>query len=190
MLPHLVATLRTLIAFVVVLGVLVFVHELGHYLAARWRGVQVEVFSIGFGRAFASWTDRAGTVWKLAWLPLGGYVKLHGQERPEDVAARGARAAGSTGQTFQDKPVGSRAHRSSPPGRSANFVLADGAVRAAVRDRGPAGGAARGGRAWCPPAPPPPPACTPATACSRSTGSRSAASRTSSASSSPAPAST
>jgi regulator of sigma E protease len=61
---------RSAAAFVVVLGVLVFVHELGHYLAARWRGVRVETFSIGFGRALASWTDRSGTVWKLAWLPL------------------------------------------------------------------------------------------------------------------------
>ena len=64
---------------------LVFVHELGHYLAARWCGVHVEVFSIGFGPAIATWRDRVGTVWKLAWLPLGGYVKLHGHERPEVV---------------------------------------------------------------------------------------------------------
>ena len=73
---------RSVAAFIVVLGVLVFVHELGHYLAARWRGVHVEAFSIGFGRSIASWTDKVGTVWRLAWLPLGGYVKLHGQERP------------------------------------------------------------------------------------------------------------
>jgi regulator of sigma E protease len=65
---------RSAAAFIVVLGVLVFVHELGHYLAARWRGVRVEAFSIGFGRAITSWTDSRGTVWKLAWLPLGGYV--------------------------------------------------------------------------------------------------------------------
>ena len=50
--------LRTPLAFIVVLGVLIFVHELGHYLAARWRGVHVEAFSIGFGRALVSWTDR------------------------------------------------------------------------------------------------------------------------------------
>ena len=49
--------LRTPIAGVVVLGVLVFVHELGHYLAARWRGVRVEVFSIGFGQALTQWTE-------------------------------------------------------------------------------------------------------------------------------------
>src|SRR5690348_12709689 len=81
------AMFQTGLAFLVVLGVLVFVHELGHYLAARWRGVHVEVFSIGFGPAIVTWRDRVGTVWKLAWLPLGGYVKLHGQERPEAVVA-------------------------------------------------------------------------------------------------------
>src|SRR5579872_3835485 len=76
--------LHSALAFLVVLGVLVFVHEFGHYLAARLVGVHVEVFSIGFGPAIVTWRDRVGTVWKLAWLPLGGYVKLHGQERPEE----------------------------------------------------------------------------------------------------------
>ncbi|HME22072.1 MAG TPA: RIP metalloprotease RseP [Acetobacteraceae bacterium] len=81
------AVLQSTLAFLVVLGVLVFVHELGHYLAARLVRVHVEVFSIGFGPAIATWRDRVGTVWKLGWLPLGGYVKLHGHERPEVVVA-------------------------------------------------------------------------------------------------------
>jgi regulator of sigma E protease len=114
--------IRSAAAFIVVLGVLVFVHELGHYLAARWRGVRVETFSIGFGRALTSWTDRKGTVWKLAWLPLGGYVKLHGQERPQDVADE-VRALWLPGQTFHDKPVLSRAIVVAA-GPIANFVLA------------------------------------------------------------------
>jgi regulator of sigma E protease len=114
--------IRSAAAFVVVLGVLVFVHELGHYLAARWRGVRVETFSIGFGQAITSWTDRSGTVWKLAWLPLGGYVKLHGQERPQDVADD-VRAKWIPGQTFHDKPVLSRAIVVAA-GPVANFVLA------------------------------------------------------------------
>ncbi len=114
--------LRTLIAFVVVLGVLVFVHELGHYLAARWRGVHVEAFSIGFGRALASWTDRVGTQWKVAWIPLGGYVKLHGQERPEDVADE-VRASWQPGRTFHERSVLSRAIVVAA-GPIANFVLA------------------------------------------------------------------
>ncbi len=113
---------RTGAAFLVVLGVLVFVHELGHYLAARWCGVHVEVFSIGFGRAIATWRDRVGTVWKLAWLPLGGYVKLHGQERPEDVPDA-VRANWIPGRTFHEKRVGARALVVAA-GPIANFLLA------------------------------------------------------------------
>ncbi len=70
----------TIIALLVVLGVVVFVHELGHFLAARWAGVRVDTFSIGFGPALCKWTDRRGTVWKLSCLPLGGYVSIYGQE--------------------------------------------------------------------------------------------------------------
>jgi regulator of sigma E protease len=114
--------IRTGGAFVVVLGVLVFVHELGHYLAARWRHVHVDVFSIGFGPAIASWTDKVGTVWKLAWIPLGGYVKLHGQERPEDVTDE-EREQWRVGHTFHEKGVLSRAIVVAA-GPVANFVLA------------------------------------------------------------------
>jgi len=114
--------LRTPVAFVVVLGVLVFIHELGHYLAARWVGVHVEAFSIGFGRSLATWTDRHGTAWKLAWIPLGGYVKLHGQERPEDVPSDVV-ALWQPGRTFHEKQVGQRAIVVAA-GPVANFVLA------------------------------------------------------------------
>lgn len=114
--------LHTVLAFGVVLGVLVFVHEFGHYAAARWRGVHVEVFSIGFGRAVASWTDSVGTVWKLAWLPLGGYVKLHGLERPDTVSPE-VRDGWMAGRTFHDKAVLSRAIVVAA-GPVANFVLA------------------------------------------------------------------
>ncbi|RED53295.1 RIP metalloprotease RseP [Aestuariispira insulae] len=65
--------------FIIVLGVLIFVHEMGHYLVARWCGVRVEVFSIGFGREIFGWTDRSGTRWKVSLLPLGGYVKMFGE---------------------------------------------------------------------------------------------------------------
>lgn len=117
-----VDTARSILAFLLVLGVLVFVHEMGHYLAARWRGVHVEAFSIGFGRPITSWTDRLGTVWKLSWIPLGGYVKLHGQERPEDVSDV-VRATWIDGRTFQEKSVLSRAIVVAA-GPIANFVLA------------------------------------------------------------------
>jgi len=113
---------RSVLAFLLVLGVLVFVHEMGHYLAARWRGVHVEAFSIGFGRPITSWTDRLGTVWKLSWIPLGGYVKLHGQERPEDVSAD-VRAGWQDGRTFHEKSVLSRAIVVAA-GPIANFLLA------------------------------------------------------------------
>lgn len=118
---HLFDLSRNIAAFVVTLGILVFVHEMGHYLAARWRGVYVEAFSIGFGPALASWTDRLGTVWKLSILPLGGYVKLHGQERPEDASPE-VRAAWRPGSTFHEKSVGSRAIIVAA-GPIANFAL-------------------------------------------------------------------
>lgn len=110
--------IRSLLAFIVVLGVLVFFHELGHYLAARWRGVVVEAFSVGFGPALVSWTDKRGTVWKISAIPLGGYVKMQGWadltgETPE------AAAIGS----FRSKSLGSRAIIVAA-GPFANMVLA------------------------------------------------------------------
>jgi regulator of sigma E protease len=121
--PHIFPDLiRTVAAFVVVLGVLVFFHELGHYLAARWRGVYVETFSIGFGRTIASWYDHLGTEWRISWLPLGGYVKMHGQERPEEVSEE-VRASWKPGRTFHEKSVLSRAIIVAA-GPAANFILA------------------------------------------------------------------
>ncbi len=114
---------RTIIAFAVVLGVLVFVHELGHYFAARWRGVHVEAFSIGFGRSLWAWTDRRGTSWRVGWIPLGGYVKLHGQEHPAGEIPPEERAHYRPGETFHDKPVRDRAIVVAA-GPIANFLLA------------------------------------------------------------------
>ena len=68
------------IALLVVLGVVVFIHELGHFFAARWAGVRVDKFSIGFGPAIIKWHDRHGTQWQIACLPLGGYVSIYGQD--------------------------------------------------------------------------------------------------------------
>jgi regulator of sigma E protease len=72
------AYVRDTLVYLIDLGVLVFFHELGHYAAARGRGVIVEVFSIGFGPALLSWRAKSGTVWKISALPLGGYVKMQG----------------------------------------------------------------------------------------------------------------
>jgi regulator of sigma E protease len=69
-----------IVPFLFVLTIVVFFHELGHFYAARRCGVKVEVFSVGFGRALASWYDKHGTQWKIGWMPLGGYVKFFGDE--------------------------------------------------------------------------------------------------------------
>jgi len=113
---------RTVLAFVLVLGVLIFIHELGHYLAARWRGIHVERFAVGFGRPIAAWTDARGTEWRIGWLPLGGYVKLHGQEQPGDATPE-QKAAWRPGETFHEKPVRDRAIVVAA-GPIANFALA------------------------------------------------------------------
>jgi regulator of sigma E protease len=69
-----------ILPFLIVLTVLIFVHELGHYLVARLCGVMIEVFSIGFGTELFGRTDRAGTRWRVSAVPLGGYVKMHGED--------------------------------------------------------------------------------------------------------------
>ncbi len=70
--------LSYVIPFLVVLTVIVFVHEMGHYLVARWNGVAVDAFSIGFGPELIGWNDRRGTRWRISAIPLGGYVKFTG----------------------------------------------------------------------------------------------------------------
>ena len=74
--------LMYVLGFLLLLGPLVTIHELGHYLVGRWFGVKAEVFSIGFGKELAGWTDKRGTRWKLAALPLGGYVQFAGDMNP------------------------------------------------------------------------------------------------------------
>lgn len=112
---------RTILSFAVVLGVLIFIHELGHYLAARWRGVHVERFSVGFGRAVAAWTDRRGCEWRVGWIPLGGYVKMHGMEYAADAPPEpGTYRAG---ESFHEKSVGDRAIVVAA-GPAFNFLLA------------------------------------------------------------------
>lgn len=70
--------LTTTLLFLVVLSFIVFIHELGHFLPARYFGVKVDTFSIGFGKEVFGWTDSKGTRWKFSWIPLGGYVKFFG----------------------------------------------------------------------------------------------------------------
>ena len=103
--------LLTIIAFIGVIAPLVFIHEMGHYLAGRLFGVKADAFSIGFGREIAGWTDQRGTRWKLGWLPLGGYVRFAGDmnavSRPS--AEWLALPADERNRTFQAKPVWQRA---------------------------------------------------------------------------------
>src|SRR6056300_832127 len=68
----------TVIWFLILLTIIVFVHELGHYFIARLNGVRVEIFSIGFGKELIGFNDKRGTRWKLSLIPLGGYVKFFG----------------------------------------------------------------------------------------------------------------
>lgn len=115
----------TILAFFAVIGPLVFVHEMGHYLAGRWFGVKAEAFAIGFGREIAGWTDRRGTRWRLGWLPLGGYARFAGdmnpasQPTPEWLALPAAERMA----TFQAKPVWQRAIIVAA-GPAVNFLLA------------------------------------------------------------------
>lgn len=115
----------TLIAFVLVIGPLVFVHEMGHYLAARWFGVKSEAFSIGFGREVAGWTDKQGTRWKIGWLPLGGYVRFGGDMNAvsQPSAEWLALPAEERNKTFQAKPVWQRAIIVAA-GPIVNFIIA------------------------------------------------------------------
>jgi len=114
------------IPFIVVLGLVVFIHEMGHFLIARMNGVAIETFSIGFGPEIAGFHDKHGTRWRIAWVPLGGYVKFLGDENaasmPSPEAAANV-APEDRARMFQFKPVGVRAAVVAA-GPLANFLLA------------------------------------------------------------------
>ncbi len=102
--------LFTILAFLLVIGPLIFIHELGHYYAGRWFGVKADTFSIGFGREIFGWTDKRGTRWKVGWLPLGGYVKFKGDMNPASTPSDEwlAMPAAERAQTFQAKKLWQR----------------------------------------------------------------------------------
>lgn len=114
------------VAFLLILTVLVFVHEFGHYLVARWNGVRVDVFSIGFGPELFGWGDRAGTRWKFSAIPLGGYVKMFGDGDATSglpAANLGQLAAAEREVSFHHKRLGQKAAIVTA-GPAANFVFA------------------------------------------------------------------
>lgn len=126
-LPHFVTLLFTsVIPFLFVLTVVVFFHELGHFMVARWCGVKVTDFSIGFGKEIYGFYDKHGTRWRFAWLPLGGYVKFVDDENVASVPDADAQDKLSSEDqkgSFHDKPL---LHRVAvvAAGPIANFILA------------------------------------------------------------------
>jgi regulator of sigma E protease len=101
-----------IVGFLLVLGPLVTLHELGHYIAGRFFGVKSDVFSVGFGKEIVGFTDKRGTRWKIAALPLGGYVQFAGDMNPASVPDREALAKVSPQErreNFHFKPLWQRA---------------------------------------------------------------------------------
>src|SRR6184192_3307919 len=118
--------LSVLLPFLFVLTVVVFFHELGHFLVARWCGVKVKAFSIGFGREIFGFFDRHGTRWRFAWIPLGGYVKFLDDENSASVPSKAAleqMSAAERAGAFQTKSLAARAAIVAA-GPVANFILA------------------------------------------------------------------
>lgn len=113
-------------AFLFVITLVVFFHELGHFLVARACKVKVDVFSVGFGKEIFGWNDKEGTRWKVSWLPVGGYVKFAGDINPAsspDHAAAARMSEAERAQTLMFKPLWQRVLVAAA-GPLANFVLA------------------------------------------------------------------
>ena len=124
MIEFLIGAWTYIIPFLVMLTILVFIHELGHYSVARFFGVTVETFSIGFGRSLVTWKDKAGTNWKIGWIPLGGYVKFLGDEDATSVRKSEETADLAPGQSmFHEQPLYARAAVVAA-GPAANFLFA------------------------------------------------------------------
>src|SRR5271165_6406114 len=109
--------------FIVILSAIVFIHELGHYLVGRWCGVRIEAFSIGFGPELFARVDSHGTRWRVGALPLGGYVKFHGDANAASVDVGQADPNADPARTLAAQPVLNRA-AIVLAGPLANFILA------------------------------------------------------------------
>lgn len=116
----------TIAAFVVVLSIIVAVHEYGHYIVGRWSGIHADVFSIGFGPVLAKRTDKRGTVWQFAAIPLGGYVKFAGDSGAtsgKDDDAMSGLSAAERRRTMHGAPLWARA-ATVAAGPVFNFIFA------------------------------------------------------------------
>ncbi len=111
------------VPFVVILSAIVFIHELGHYLVGRWCGVRIDTFSIGFGPELFARVDSRGTRWRVGALPLGGYVKFHGDANAASVDVGPVDPSVDSGRTLAAQPVLNRA-AIVLAGPVANFLLA------------------------------------------------------------------
>ena len=117
--------LLTPLGFLFVLTIVVFFHELGHFIVARWCGVMVKAFSIGFGPEIFGFTDKKGTRWRLCWIPLGGYVKFIDDDNVASTSGKTLKRLTPEQRegSFRDKPVAARA-AVVVAGPIANFLLA------------------------------------------------------------------
>jgi regulator of sigma E protease len=113
-------------AYIFLITVVVFFHELGHFSVARWCGVKVETFSIGFGPEIFGWFDRKGTRWKISWIPFGGYVRFFGDENAASLPDRDKAAHMTAEERRVAFPHKSLAQRAAivAAGPVANFILA------------------------------------------------------------------
>ncbi|EKE43615.1 Putative membrane-associated zinc metalloprotease [Oceaniovalibus guishaninsula JLT2003] len=124
LIPSFGGLLYTVAAFVVALSVIVAIHEYGHYIVGRWTGIRADVFSIGFGPVLFSRRDRRGTLWQVAALPLGGYVKFRGDADAASVRSADTPGldAGARRETMAGAPVWARA-LTVAAGPAFNFAL-------------------------------------------------------------------
>lgn len=118
-----ISLLQSVVPFLIVLSVLVYIHELGHYVVARLNGVRVEIFSIGFGPELFGWTNKNNTRWKVSLIPLGGYVKIANEEDVFSDAERQKLEKKMPEDSLLAKPIWTRIAVSFA-GPAANYILA------------------------------------------------------------------
>jgi regulator of sigma E protease len=98
---------KSILSFIVIISAIVFIHEFGHYIVAKWAGVKIDTFSLGFGNELFGWNDKSGTRWKVSSLPLGGYVKMYGDATEASTPVEDIRefTDEEKGKAFYYKPL-------------------------------------------------------------------------------------